>query len=77
MEIILSFIAGVVLAGVGAFVWLRSVRSAEVAKLESDLEHAKADVEQAKAEVGRAQEEADKRIREMDARHEKDIKAER
>lgn len=77
MEIILSFIAGVVLAGVGAFVWLRSVRSAEVAKLESDLEHAKADIEQAKAEVGRAQEEADKRIREMDARHEKDIKAER
>lgn len=41
MEILFSFIAGLVLASVGAFFMFRSIKSAATAKLESEVAHAK------------------------------------
>lgn len=58
MELLLSFIAGIVLASVGAYVWGRSLRSkaemekiAATAKLESDLANANANIERVKSDA--------------------------
>ena len=51
MEIALSFVAGVVLAGIVAYFVLRSMRAASLAALEAELKNAERNLEQAKTDA--------------------------
>ena len=51
MEMLLSFAAGLVLAGIVAFFMLRTEKKAAVATLEADLKNAKDNLEQAKSDA--------------------------
>ena len=53
MELIVSFIAGLALAGIIAFFVLRSMKAAAVAALEADLKNARNNLEQAKMDAAR------------------------
>ena len=51
MEMLLSFIAGLVLAGIAAIFVLRTEKKAAVAALEADLKNAKDNLERAKSDA--------------------------
>lgn len=72
MELIVSFIAGLALAGIIAFFVLRSMKAAAVAALEADLKNARNNLEQAKMDAaGHTQE----LISAMEKRHAESLAA--
>ena len=74
MEILLYFMAGVVLASVVAYVVFRNAKSAAVAKLEADLENAQRNLRQTKAD---AEKHSGELLAAMEKRHAESIEAER
>ena len=72
MELIVSFIAGLALAGIIAFFVLRSMKAAAVAALEADLKNARNNLEQAKMDAARHTQEL---ISAMEKRHAESLTA--
>ena len=72
MEMLLSFVAGLVLAGIVAFFVLRTEKKAAIATLEADLKNAKDNLEQAKSDAEKHTQEL---LSAKDEAHEKAIAA--